>query len=173
MANHATSRNRNRRQKLKRQYARFREEAQLHGIIPISPEGAMRREVVDPATQEKQEFPALDRKAVNEDWDVPGWMKPRVVDGLYSALERAVDEGKCKAAVMNSNTLLKIDQMQYERDHPKEAGQGKGVASVSVIQQVDIADLLRRAEAQRYIKHELSLASVAPSVGNQEPGDGQ
>jgi hypothetical protein len=138
MANHATSRNRNRRQKLKRQYARIREEAQLQGIVPTTPEGALRSEVVDPATQEQQAFPALDRKAIRQGWNVPDELKPEVIDNLVAAVEMASADGDYKGVALNARVLLQADQTQYERDHPKETGEAKGVASVNVIQQVDL-----------------------------------
>jgi hypothetical protein len=133
----------------------------------------MRSEVVDPATQEEQAFPALDRKAVRQGWKVPDEMKPEVIDNLVAAVEMASADGDFKGVALNARVLLQADQIQYERDHPKETGEAKGCASVNVIQQVDLADLLRRAEAQRNIKHEYtSIASVSPLQANHRQCDG-
>lgn len=51
MAGRPSNKQRNRRQKVKARYTKAREDAQLEGIIPTSPEGAVRDERVDPASQ--------------------------------------------------------------------------------------------------------------------------
>lgn len=50
MGSHPTSKARRKRQKLKRKYARLREDAQLADIIETTAEGAVRDERVDPRT---------------------------------------------------------------------------------------------------------------------------
>ena len=55
MANHPTSRARGLKQNLKEHYAKVREEAQLQGLIPTTPEGAVRDEKVKPSTQTTQD----------------------------------------------------------------------------------------------------------------------
>src|SRR4051812_6658115 len=82
MSSHPTSKARRRRQKLKRRYARLREDAQLAGIIPTTPEGAVQDERVDPRTQGCQQLPALVRQALREGWNVPDTAEPRIVDEL-------------------------------------------------------------------------------------------
>jgi hypothetical protein len=86
-------------------------------------------------------------------------MKPEVIDNLVAAVEMASADGDYKCVALNARVLLQADQIQHERDHPKENGEAKGCASVNVIQQVDLADLLRRAEAQRNIKHEVHFGT--------------
>src|SRR5436190_1378655 len=50
MGRHPTSKARRKRQKIKRKYARFREDAQLAGEEPVLPAGAIKPERVDPST---------------------------------------------------------------------------------------------------------------------------
>jgi hypothetical protein len=74
MGSHPTSKARRKRQQLKRRYARLREDCQLEGIIETTPEGALRPERVDPASQDDG-APALTAalvvKALREGWAVP------------------------------------------------------------------------------------------------------
>ena len=63
------------------------------------------------------------------------------------------------------------DQNQYERN-PKEARQAEGGATVNLAQVVDVAEILRRAEAQRTVTHRFAVASdyaTAARYGHSEP----
>ena len=51
MSGHPTSKARRKRQKIKRKYARLREDCQLACIIETTPEGAVRDERVPPSAQ--------------------------------------------------------------------------------------------------------------------------
>jgi hypothetical protein len=123
----------------------------------------VRNEVVDPATQEEQRTDRIDRRGVNEEWDIPPRLKKKVVQNLEILLDHAVDEGLVRDGALTANTMLKIDQARYERDHPREAGLAKGGTTVSQQQAavVDLKDLLDRVAAQRRIKHGASAKEAA------------
>lgn len=167
MAKHKTTKGRRDRQKVKARYTRDRETLQLHNVLPTVPEGAVRSEVVDPASQDEQRFPGLDRLAIREDgegWSVPESVKRKVIESNAEVLyERRtvlktveVDGQKVEVEVelppdreaidKASRILLQADSKQHERDHPEQAGKG---AQVNVAVGVDLGDLLRRAEEQR------------------------
>ena len=114
MATHSTGKNRNRRQKLKTKYSKVREDAQTHGIIETTPEGAVRPEVVAPTAQSTQSFPALIGVAIRRGWAVPEMKKPGLVDELIELVEDP--EAKAMAKVFAFNALVKGDQVQHEKD---------------------------------------------------------
>jgi hypothetical protein len=120
MGKHRTTRRRNRRQKLKARYAKRREEAQLTGLIPTVPEGAVRNEVVDPRTQSEQRIPSLDWQAIYKGWKVPEEEKPRVIDRLLEPFDDP--EADFYLLIKNFSALLQADQKQHEREHAEEAG---------------------------------------------------
>lgn len=132
--------------KAKAKYMKAREEAQLLGIIPTEPSGAVRNEVVNPATQESQQFPQLERQAIRNGWSVPEDKKPKIVDNLYVAQELAVANGDLRAAAMNGQALMRADQMQHDRDNPKEAKGDKVQVNVNS-QQIDWDAFAKAAEA--------------------------
>jgi hypothetical protein len=113
MSSHPTNRIRSRRQKLKARYMKAREEVQLADIIETTPAGAVRRESVDPATQQAQQFMALDRQAIREDWPTPAHEKPRVVDRLIEGFKRP----GCSPRIIIANIrALHIgDRREWER----------------------------------------------------------
>ncbi len=147
MASHPTSKARNKKQVLKQTYAKVREDAQLHGVIPTTPEGAVRDEVVNPATQALQDTTSLDRAAINQGWRVPDGEKPKVIQRLLEALDK---EGLTPAeAAMVTNALVKADQIQHERDNP-EAQKGKGGVTINnQVNVVDIGEYIKRIKLQR------------------------
>lgn len=149
MAKHDTNSKRNKRQKAKRNYSRAREEAQLRGVLPTVPEGAVRDERVDAATQEEQKIPSLDRLALAKGWAVPERCKPMLVDSLIDNV--ASEEASPIEKVMSFNALVKADQLQWERDNPELAGKTKGgvVQQNLALTKDELADALARAGAQR------------------------
>lgn len=106
-----------------------REEAQLQGIIQVSPEGAVRNERVDPLTQSTQEIPSLDRAAVVRGWAVPEEKKQLVVAKLLEPFSS--EEADPYLLKENAKVLVQADQRQYERDHPEEAGKARGAVNVT------------------------------------------
>lgn len=148
MPKHSTNSNRNKRSKLKKQYSKLREDAQLHGIIPTTPEGAVHPEKVASETQGEQDTTNIDRKAVKQGWAVPEEKKALVVMRLLEPFEKSgktvtkegveIDTTDHNLLAKNARTLLIADQRQYERDHPNEAGIAKGASNTSNTNAVQI-----------------------------------
>jgi hypothetical protein len=114
-------RKRKRRQKLKKRYARAREDAQLSGVIPVVPEGAVRNEVAPVAPDPP--LPHLVRAALKNDWATPDAAKAKVVaDLLVPFFEEGTDPG---LRVRLARLLLLLDQTQFDMDHPGQAGKGR------------------------------------------------
>lgn len=140
-----SSAKRNRRQNVKAAYAKAREDAQLAGVIPTTPEGAVRSERVDPATQDEQRFPGLDRAAIRGEgkgWEVPDHVKKKVIEVNAEALfekrvmvdpitKIEVEVPNRKAQMEASKVLLLADEMQYKRDEPERAGKAAGGVTVN------------------------------------------
>ena len=84
MTSGQTTSKRNRRNKLKKRYAKAREDAQLAGLIPTTPGGAVRDERVDPRSQGCQQLPQLVRQALKNDWNTPDEAKPAVHRGVWN-----------------------------------------------------------------------------------------
>lgn len=135
MSSHPTSKARRRRQKIKREYARLREDCQLAGIIETLPAGAVRDECVPASAQSEQLFPELIAQAIRKGWAVEEEKKP----GLVDELERMVLDPNmpAKAKITALNALRMADQCQYERDHPEKAAQS--VATVLNVVEVMVA----------------------------------
>ncbi len=143
MASHNTSKRRNAKQKLKEKYSKTREEAQLAGIIVTTPEGAVRPEAVDPASQGEQSLHAIDRAAVRNGWAVPEHMKPKVIDRLYEVFEQGPTKMVTRDGVEievppdynlmkeNAKVLILADKTQFDRDHPEDAGKARGGGNVT------------------------------------------
>lgn len=115
---------RNHRQVVKENHSKWREEAQLIGLISTVPEGAIHEEVVDPSSQGEQMIPSLDLAAARNGWATPEHKKLVIVDKLVEAVES--EEEKPFIKVMAAQALAKMDQIQYERDNPEAAGKAKG-----------------------------------------------
>jgi hypothetical protein len=175
MTSHPRSKARRRRQQLKRKYARFREDAQLAGVIETVPEGAVRDERVDPARQGGQQFPELVRQALREGWATPDSAKPKVVAELLAAF---FEEGQDPMLrVRLARLLLLLDQTQWERDHPEKAGKAKGgggAVAVSVQANIEAAAVVRgmieRGELGRIEEVRGPDQSSAPEGGSAVAG---
>jgi hypothetical protein len=112
---------RKRRQRCKERYAKAREDAQLSGILPTVPEGAVRSEVAPVAPDPP--LPHLVRAALRQGWDVPDAAKPKVVAELLAGVfDRDADP---MMRIRLVRTLLLADRVQYERDRAEEGGGGK------------------------------------------------
>lgn len=146
-----TTKKRNARQRTKERYSKAREDAQLQGIIPTIPEGALKPERVDPATQAESPLPAVVREALRGSWATPDSAKPAIISALLEPFYRddvVMDEHGNEVHVKPSRKLLNelaktlrmLDQTQWERDNPEQAGKAKGAgAAVSVSMQTNIA----------------------------------
>lgn len=146
-----TSKTRNRKQKVREKYSKAREDAQLAGIIPTTPEGAVRPERVDPASQRMAALPELVRQALKESWNTPDAAKPAIIASLLEPFYQddvVLDENGKQVRVKPSRamlmalakTLLQLDRFQWEKDHPEAAGKARGGgASASVNMQTNVA----------------------------------
>jgi hypothetical protein len=105
---------RNKVQGVKDRYAHAREDAQLTGLIPTTPEEALTPERVDPSSQSEQRFPTLVRRAINHGWATPDEKKPQLVDELIELIEDP--EASPMAKIFAFNALVKGDQLQHEKD---------------------------------------------------------
>ncbi len=117
-----TSKARSHRQKVKEKYSKAREDAQLAGIIPTTPEGAVRPEQVSPATQADTPHPELITEAIRRGWAVPEERKPLLVDELIDLIYSDTQPAKVKVAAFNA--LRMADQSQWDRDNPLLKGVG-------------------------------------------------
>jgi hypothetical protein len=142
MSSHSTSKARRRRQKLKRKYARLREDCQLADIIETTPEGAVRNEVAPVAPDPP--LPHLVRAANKNNWPTPDCAKPGIVASLLVPFyDPDADAG---LRVRLARLLLLLDQTQFERDRAEEAGRAKGgggAVAVSVQANVQAVTFLR------------------------------
>ena len=135
-----TSKARARRQRTKDRYAHAREDAQLEGLIPTTPEEALTPERVPPSAQSEQPLPELIAQAIRKGWAVDEQMKPQLVQELIGIV-MSCEEAKHKVTAFNA--LRMADQHQWERDNPETAGKAKGGNSISVTANVEAAILLR------------------------------
>jgi hypothetical protein len=141
---------RRRRQKIRREYARLREDAQLAGMIETVPEGALRVERVDPRTQGCQQLPALVRQALREGWSVPDSAKPRIVDELLQPFYAQDGPRDSKLLIALARTLLLLDREQWKRDHPEQTDGSREAVLLQVkVQTVaPVCDLIELAGAE-------------------------
>lgn len=105
---------RNQLKGIDRRYAHAREDAQIAGRVPTTPEMALKPEKVDPSSQSEQRFPGLIGQALRNGWAVPDGRKPALVDEMISLVEDP--EAGAVPKVMAFNALAKGDQIQHERD---------------------------------------------------------
>ena len=118
MSSHPTSKARRRRQKLKRRYARLREDAQLADIIETTPEGAVRNEVARVAPDPP--LPHLVRAALKNNWPTPDCNKPAIIASLLAPF---YDSDADRALLVKCfKVLFLADQTQYERDCVEQKG---------------------------------------------------
>jgi hypothetical protein len=156
----AGKRRRAQQQKVRKRYAKAREDAQLLDVIPTTPEGALKPEAVDPASQSGQGFPALIITALKNGWAVPDEAKPRLVASLMEPFftrdvvtdkdgNQIVLPPNRPLLVRSFNALVMADKVQWERDNPKLAGKAKGGSNVSVDNKVQVAVIDWYSEPRR------------------------
>ena len=102
---------RNKRQKVKERYAKAREDAQLLGVIPTVPEGAVRPEKVPQSVQVSAPVMELAAQMLKRGWKVDEDMKPHLVDELVQIVMGCESELKHKIAAFNA--LRMADDSQY------------------------------------------------------------
>lgn len=181
-----TSRIANRKKKIKARYAKAREEAQLAGLIPTEPGGAVRDErthSIDPVDG----LPGLVRQALRESWKTPDSAKPAVLAALLRPFFNditLIDKDGNQITVppppktLNelARTILALDQSQWERDHPIEAGQAKGSMTVGVSVQANMlaVKILREALENDEGRGETALPPpIDPSTLGHSRFDGE
>lgn len=111
-----TTKARNAKQKLKDRYAHAREDAQLAGLIPTTPEEALKDERVPPSAQTEQPLPHLTSEAIRRGWAVPEERKPGLIDELIAIVENHDLPEKVRVSAFNA--LRQADDSQHERDNP-------------------------------------------------------
>lgn len=172
MGKHPTGKRRARKQKVKARYSKAREEAQICGVIPTLPEGAVRRERVDPLSQEEQKFPALDRAiAAGKGWQVGEEIARQVIkrlaESFFEGPRKLVTREGVEIEVPpdryllkeNAKVLLIADQRQWERDNPEEAGKARGKTEVNVgVTTVNLIDLYNAS--LREVEHDEIEAKI-------------
>jgi hypothetical protein len=132
------------RQNIAARFAKYREEAQLIGLLPTEPTGAIRDERVDPATQTDQPQPNLMRKAIKSGWAVPEEIKPELVAEMTAIVTDDTEEVSDKTKVAAFRALLAADQAQHDRDNPQKTNKG-GTVNVSVQTNIAAVDVLRES----------------------------
>src|SRR5678816_582001 len=164
----AGGKKRKQKQSTKERYAKAREQAQIEGVIATTPEGAVRDERVDPATQDEQRFPGLDRMAIRNDgkgWEANEHIRRKVVEVCAEVLFEkrtvvALDGSVVEvppdryAQMQAAKTLMLGDKQQWERENPEAAGKAAGGGDTNV-QVVELGELLKRAKEQREVKPEV------------------
>ncbi len=148
-----TSKKRSATQRIKDRYAHAREDAQLAGLIPTTPEESLGSEVAPPGDDPPQI--GLVAAALRQGWAVPDEVKPALVDELLKIVTAITDEQgeggvSPKTKVAAFNALRMADQQQYERDYPERAAKAKGGGNttnvVGTVVQSNLAarDLIRQ-----------------------------
>lgn len=181
---------RNAKQRAKQTYAKARENAQLLDVIPTVPEGAVRDERVDPASQSEQQFPTLVQAAISGGWSVPEAIKRQVINSLAKpffeksttvmtkegvAIEVPVDPYLLKE---NAKVLLSADKHQWEKDNPEEAGKAAGGTTVNFEMREDeradavAAIIARFGGAIPGQADQQQAGATGPTVGKAGTGDG-
>lgn len=180
---------RNGKQATKSRYARAREDAQLAGLIPTTPEGALRPEKVDPSSQDEQRFPGLDRMAIRnaEGWGITDQVKRKIVEVnaevLYERRTYYDREGReveappdRQAQVQASRVLMLADERDWERKQPEQAAKSEGGTQVNVFQVnnagLEIEQLMRAVAEQKRIGREAEEAEAQAAPAADQPGTG-
>lgn len=136
-------------QRNKKRYQELREELQLAGVLPTEPDGAIKPERVDPAKQGNAALPEVVRQGLKESWATPDSAKPAIVAALLEPFyteDVVLDKDGNQVRVPPSRkmlnelakTLRMLDQTQFERDHPEDAGKAKG-NGVKITNQVGVS----------------------------------
>ncbi len=104
MSSHPTSKARKKRQKLRRKFAKLREDCQLAGIIETTPEGALRDERVPPSAQEEdlRGLPTLVMEALRNGWEVSDAKKPGLVEQLIAIVRHPEMPANAKIAAFKA-----------------------------------------------------------------------
>ena len=170
-----TSKKRAKKQNTKDRYAHAREDAQLEGLIPTTPEEALKPERVPPSIQSNQAMPGLIAEAIRRGWTVPQGIKPALVDEMVQIILDPERSDKAKVAAFNA--LRMADRSQWEQDNPVDAGKAKGATStvaVSVQSNMLAVKVIREAFENDIGRGETALPPpVEPSPPGHSRFDGE
>ena len=173
---------RKRKQKLRKLYSQVREDMQLEGVIETNAEGALRPETVDPSSQKGMTAEEMDtlRQAIKDGWRVPEHLKQKYQEDLRSIildedvyLDKDGVEVRVRASPKTRISAIRLasllDQMQYERDHPEEAGKAKG--NSTTINNVNSVAMQMNIAAAAVIKEKLERGELdgVEGVGSTVP----
>ncbi len=165
------------KQRIRERYAKAREDAQLAGVIPTVPEGAVHAEVVDPASQNAPPLIGLVTQALKEGWKVPEEKKQELVAELISIVLNPDMPSRSKITAFNA--LRQADRLQWEQDNPIEAGKvkgGNGNTSINVsIQsnQIAAAALREMFEIEQGAGQTALPSPIEPSTSGSGRFDGE
>ena len=165
-----TSKPRTKKQTARDRYAHAREDAQLLGLIPTTPEEALKSEVVPAASQAEVPQPGLIEQAIRSGWAVSEDRKPGLVAELVAMMDNPEVPHKVKVAAFSA--LLRGDQQQYERDHPEQVAKAKGGTTVAIVNSVQIGDVFDDIERDIKVITE-KTGDAAPAGGVQADGDAE
>lgn len=156
-----------------------REDLQLAGRIATEPGGAVRNEVVDPATQDEQRFPDLDRMAIRNErqWGITEKVMRKIVEINAEVIyerktyfdkdgnERELPPDRA-AQVQASRVLMAADERDWDRKHPEEAGKIKGGVKVAVENNVAV---ISHEQLYDKIKSEVLVDEIEDAINNAAP----
>jgi hypothetical protein len=178
------------RQHKKKLYQQIREDLQLSGDLPTVPEGGLKPEAVDPSCQSRAALPSLVRQGLKEGWGTPDSAKPDIVAALLEPFyqddvvldengQQVIVKPPRKLLLQLANALRVLDQTQWERDHPVEAGKAKGAsntnntvnATVSVGDLFSDIDVIEQRVARVLEPANTTTVSNVRANGDAEPMD--
>lgn len=153
-------RRRKKEQRKVRDYQKLREDLQLSGRVPTTPEGAVKSERVDPATQGNQALPQLVREGLKSGWATPDAAKPDIVGALlepFYLVDEVLDKDGNRVKVPPNRgmqiacakVLKDLDVIQHERDNPEAAGKAKGGTNVIQVGAPTLLEAMRAANEKR------------------------
>ena len=149
------------RQRARARERKAREQAQLTGVTPTVPEMPQQGGV-----SSVQPEPRLVESAIRRGWAVPEAKKPELVDHLVSLLDDPEASPKTKVAAFSA--LRQADQVQWERDNPKQASQVVPTTNVAV--SVSTAPVAAVVDAVRELILSGDLGRPSNLLPPAEPG---
>ncbi len=190
MPKHPTKKPTNDRKKVKARYQKAREDAQLVGLLPTVPDGAVRDERVNPATQSRPTFLELEAMAVAKGWPVPVEYRAEVIhewhlilqdkdqkasvrlkagQNLLAAYVASYRErhGDQPVAAQQTNVMVSI----AERENGQKRNAGDQLGSLSSLVELLEASEAREAGTLRDAGTHPQAARHAPRLPLEESGD--
>lgn len=183
-----TSTARAHKQEVMQRYTKAREDAQMLGLIPTTPEAALDSERVDPSVQSLAALPEVVRQALRESWATPDSAKPAILAALLESFFKEDEVMSVDGVVVKvkpskrmlmelAKTLHMLDQTQYDRDHPKVPTSPMGMPGAPttnnttnvygdvVANKIDVATAIREAIS----RGELGIIEELPPPDKSSP----